>query len=43
MGLGTVTHFYGDFESILKSGRTHPFPDDYNYADEQSRGATWPR
>ena len=37
MGLGTVTHFYGHFESILKSGRTHPFPDDYNYADEQSR------
>ena len=37
MGLGTVTHFYGHFESILKSGRTHPFPDDYNYNDEQSR------
>lgn len=37
MGLGTVTHFYGHFESILKSGRVHPFPDDYNYADEQSR------
>lgn len=37
MGLGTVTHFYGHFESILKSGRTHPFPDDYNYLDEQSR------
>lgn len=37
MGLGTVTHFYGHFESILKDGRVHPFPDDYNYADEQSR------
>lgn len=37
MGLGTVTHFYGHFESLLKSGRTHPFPDDYNYNDEQSR------
>ena len=36
MGLGTVTHFYGHFESILKDGRTHPFPDDYNYNDEQS-------
>ena len=37
MGLGTVTHFYGHFESMLKNGRTHPFPDDYNYNDEQSR------
>jgi imidazolonepropionase-like amidohydrolase len=37
MGLGTVTHFYGHFESLLKDGRTHPYPDDYNYNDEQSR------
>ena len=37
MGLGTVTHFYGHFESMLKNGRMQPFPDDYNYNDEQSR------
>ena len=37
MGLGTVTHFYGHFESILRDGRTQPYPPDYNYNDEQSR------
>src|SRR5918997_3843784 len=37
MGLGTVTHFYGHFESILREGRTQPYPPDYNYNDEQSR------
>ena len=36
-GLGTVTHFYGHFESLLKNGRLQTFPTDYNYANEQQR------
>ena len=36
-GLGTVTHFYGHFESLLKDRRLPTYPDDYNMADEQTR------
>ena len=36
-GLGTVTHFYGHFESLLKDRRLPNYPSDYNMADEQLR------
>ncbi|MDQ4086343.1 MAG: amidohydrolase family protein [Actinomycetota bacterium] len=36
LGLGTVTHFYGHFESLLRPGE-QLFPDDYDYFDEQVR------
>ena len=36
-GLGTVTHFYGHFESMLKNGAVQNWRTDYNYADEQDR------
>jgi imidazolonepropionase-like amidohydrolase len=49
-GLGTVTHFYGHFESLLKDHSVQDFPPDYNYNDEQDRfggiaeiwDQTWP-
>ncbi|UPK75420.1 hypothetical protein MU582_01950 [Nocardioidaceae bacterium SCSIO 66511] len=37
LGIGTVTHFYGHFESLLKRGREHPKPPDYDYGNEASR------
>jgi hypothetical protein len=37
MGLGTVTHFYGHFEALLKEGREHPKPPGYDYDNEASR------
>lgn len=37
LGLGTVTHFYGHFESLLRSGRTQSFPPSYNYMNEYDR------
>ncbi len=37
LGLGTVTHFYGHFESLLKDGRLQRYPADYNFLDEQKR------
>ncbi|MEO3868772.1 hypothetical protein ABGB18_08085 [Nonomuraea sp. B12E4] len=37
LGLGTVTHFYGHFESLLKEGREHPKPPGYDYGNEASR------
>ncbi len=37
LGLGTVTHFYGLFESMYRDADIQPFPTDYNYADEQNR------
>jgi imidazolonepropionase-like amidohydrolase len=37
MGLGTVTHFYGHFESMMKNGQVQNWRPDYNYADEQDR------
>lgn len=36
-GLGTITHFYGHFESMMKNGQVQNWPADYNYADEQDR------
>ena len=36
-GLGTVTHFYGHFEALLKDRRVQAVQSDYNYLNEQSR------
>jgi len=36
-GLGTVTHFYGHSEALLKDRRLQDYPADYNYYDEQKR------
>jgi hypothetical protein len=36
-GLGSVTHFYGHFESLLKDRRLQTLRPDYNYLDEQDR------
>ena len=37
LGLGTVTHFYGHFEALLKDYEVQPWPADMNYNDEQLR------
>ena len=37
MGLGTVTHFYGHFESLLKDYVVQPYPVNQNYNNEQDR------
>jgi imidazolonepropionase-like amidohydrolase len=37
LGLGTVTHFYGHFESLLKDFIVQPWPTDMNASDEQWR------
>jgi imidazolonepropionase-like amidohydrolase len=37
LGLGTVTHFYGHFESLLKDYVVQPWPVDQNNNDEQQR------
>jgi len=37
LGLGTVTHFYGHFESLLKDHVVQPWPVEMNYNDEQWR------
>lgn len=39
LGLGTVTHYYGHFEALLKDRAIQSFPVDYNYNDEQDRFA----
>ena len=36
-GLGTITHFYGHFESLLKDRRVQDTPAAYNFNDEQMR------
>ena len=36
-GLGTVTHFYGHMESLLKEGPVQNWDPSYNYMDEQDR------
>lgn len=36
-GLGTITHFYGHFESLLNGRRVQDTPADYNFNDEQMR------
>ena len=37
MGLGTVTHFYGHFEALLRDRRLPSYPTGYNMNDEQWR------
>ncbi len=37
LGLGTITHFYGHFESLLKAGRSQNYPLGYNFDNEQDR------
>ncbi len=37
LGLGTVTHFYGHFEALLKDYVVQPWPVDQNNNDEQHR------
>ncbi len=37
MGLGSVTHFYGHFEALLRDRRLPAYPTDYNMFDEQWR------
>lgn len=37
IGLGTITHFYGHFESLLKDRTVQSFPPDYNYLNEYDR------
>lgn len=39
LGLGTVTHFYGIFESLYDGHDVQPFPPNHNHADEQQRFA----
>jgi imidazolonepropionase-like amidohydrolase len=39
LGLGTVTHFYGHFEALLKDYVVQPWPAHFNYDDEQHRFA----
>ena len=37
LGLGTVTHFYGHFEALLRDFKVQPWPENMNYNDEQLR------
>lgn len=37
LGLGTITHFYGLFESMYENNDVQPWPADLNYSDEQHR------
>ena len=37
LGLGTVTHFYGHFESLLKDYVVQPYPVEQNSSDEYMR------
>lgn len=37
LGLGAQTHYYGLFESLLKTNDLQPYPVDYNYQNEQHR------
>jgi imidazolonepropionase-like amidohydrolase len=37
LGLGTLTHYYGLFESLLKDHTIQPYPVNQNYNDEQHR------
>ena len=37
LGLGTVTHYYGLFEALLKDYSIQPYPLDQNYNEEQHR------
>ncbi len=37
LGLGSMTHFYGLFESLYAGNSIQPWPTDYNYMNEQDR------
>ncbi len=37
LGLGAVTHYYGIFESMYEGTSVQPYPETYNYNDEQWR------
>ena len=37
LGLGSITHFYGHFESLLKGRAIPDYPPGYNFLDEQDR------
>lgn len=37
LGLGTITHFYGHSESLMKNGRIQNYPANYNFDNEQAR------
>ncbi len=37
LGLGSMTHFYGLFESMYENHDVQPWPVDMNYMDEQNR------
>ncbi len=37
LGLGTVTHYYGHFEALLKDHSIQPWPVEFNYDNEQDR------
>lgn len=37
LGLTSITHFYGLFESMYENNDVQPFPVDINYGDEQHR------
>jgi len=37
MGLDSMTHYYGLFESMYKDRSVQSYPPDYNYANEQDR------
>ncbi|HSA55950.1 MAG TPA: hypothetical protein VLE53_09605 [Gemmatimonadaceae bacterium] len=37
LGLGAVTHYYGIFEAMYENTSVQPYPDTYNYNDEQWR------
>jgi len=37
LGLGTVTHYYGIFEALLRDYSIQPYPVDHNYNNEQNR------
>jgi imidazolonepropionase-like amidohydrolase len=39
LGLGSITHFYGHFESLLKDRTIQAFPTDYNFLNEYDRFA----
>jgi hypothetical protein len=43
LGLGTVTHYYGLFESMYDNYSIQPFSVDYNYNNEQDRFGEVPR
>ncbi|MEX2531280.1 MAG: amidohydrolase [Gemmatimonadota bacterium] len=40
LGLGSLTHFYGLFESMYRDYAVQPWPVDHNHQDEQHRFAT---